>query len=727
MPRRKKSIYSLPKLKLKQKTIITVGTLVSFALGALSVVSLFSSSSYLAFWKQFLMSNFGWTAFFSPLVFALVGLVLQRVKWPFAQMNVLVGLITMMIALMGISGSVSLVAGGDLGLFISTELKNLITLPGALILLLAVFFIGLVVLLNASLEQIMSFFGKTASTAAGAGKSVVKVKGVFDRGPSFEGKNLDLKMSGIDDAAPTQKGKQPQKEQYKEPIMAETLIQNVAGQSRVWKYPPLSLLADKGGAPADRGDVKKNAAIIEKTLESFGIQARVSEVNGGPAVTQYALEIASGTKIAKIANLQHDIALALATRTGTVRIEAPIPGKSLVGIEVPNHSLEVVTLKSVLASDEMKKHKSRLAVTLGKDTASNPIVVDLDRMPHCLVAGTTGSGKSILMHQWVTSLIFRNSPEELKLILIDPKRVEMSQYNDIPHLLAPVIVDPEKILSALKWAMAEMDRRYRLFQSVGVRNIQSYNEMSGFQALPYIVIFIDELADLMMFAPVEVEDAITRLAQLARATGIHLVVATQRPSVDVITGLMKANIPSRIAFNVSSMIDSRVIIDGPGAEKLLGRGDMLFMPPDASKPVRIQGVLVTDPEINGVVKYLREQGVGPQYTAEVTETPIGKIGKGTGAGMGGSAGGDDDRDNLFEEAVRTVCQYDRASASLLQRRLKVGYARAARIIDELEAAGVIGAGDGAKPREVLVRNADEFLNGGRSSGGPPVGMEGGAY
>lgn len=724
MPRRKKTIYSLPKLKLKQKTVITVGTLVSFALGALSLVSLFSSSSYLAFWKQFLVSNLGWTAFFSPLVFILVGLVLQRVKWPFAQMNVLVGLVTMMIALSGLTGAISLSAGGDLGVFISTELKNLITLPGSLVLLLSVFFIGLVVLLNASLDQIMSFFGKTATTAANASKTVAKVKNVFDRTPSFEGKNLDLKMSGIDDA-PVQRGKQTQKEQYKEPIMAETLIQNVAGQSRVWKYPPLSLLSDKGGAPADRGDVKKNAAIIEKTLESFGIQARVAEVNGGPAVTQYALEIATGTKIAKIANLQHDIALALATRTGTVRIEAPIPGKSLVGIEVPNHSLEVVTLKSVLASDEMKKHKSRLAVTLGKDTASNPIVVDLDRMPHCLVAGTTGSGKSVLMHQWVTSLIFRNSPEELKLILIDPKRVEMSQYNEIPHLLAPVIVEPEKILSALKWAMGEMDRRYKLFQSVGVRNIQGYNEMSGFQALPYIVIFIDELADLMMFAPVEVEDAITRLAQLARATGIHLVVATQRPSVDVITGLMKANIPSRIAFNVSSMIDSRVIIDSPGAEKLLGRGDMLFMPPDASKPVRIQGVLVTDPEINGVTKFLKDIGIGPEYTAEVTETPIGKIGKGTGTGMGG--GGDSDKDPLFNEAVRTVCQYDRASASLLQRRLKVGYARAARIIDELEGAGVIGVGDGAKPREVLVRNADEFLTGGAPASGGPVGMEGGAY
>ena len=369
-----------------------------------------------------------------------------------------------------------------------------------------------------------------------------------------------------------------------------------------------------------------------------------------------------------------------------------------MGIEVPNRSLEIVGLKHVLA-DEMNKHKSKLAVALGRDTSSKPMIVDLDRMPHCLIAGTTGSGKSIMLNAIITSLLFRNSPDELKLILIDPKRVELTNYNGIPHLLTPVITEPEKILSSLKWAMAEMDRRYKLFQSAGVRNITGFNEMSGYVALPYIVIVIDELADLMMFAPVEIEDAITRIAQLARATGIHLVVATQRPSVDVITGLIKANIPCRIAFNVSSMIDSRVILDGPGAEKLLGRGDMLFLPPDASKPIRVQGVFVQDGEINNLIKYLKELGIAPQYTAEVTEMPINRVG-------GRDSG---DRDELFEEAVRTVCQYDRASASLLQRRLKVGYARAARIIDELEVAGVIGVGDGSKPRDVLVKNPDDYF------------------
>src|SRR3989338_2474588 len=303
----------------------------------------------------------------------------------------------------------------------------------------------------------------------------------------------------------------------------------------------------------------------------------------------------------------------------------------------------------------MAARKSKLAVALGRDTASSPMIVDIDRMPHALIAGTTGSGKSVLMNTIITTLLFRNSPQELKLILIDPKRVELTNYNGIPHLLTPVIIEPEKILSALKWSMAEMDRRYKLFQSVGVRNISGYNEMSGFQALPYIVIFVDELADLMMFAPVEVEDAVTRIAQLARATGIHLVVATQRPSVDVITCLIKANIPCRIAFNVSSMVDSRVIIDGPGAEKLLGKGDMLYVPPDASKPMRIQGVFVSDTEIRNLIGFLKRSGIEPEYTEEVITMPIGKTRGGQGL--------EGEKDELFEEAVRPVCQYDRASAS----------------------------------------------------------------
>lgn len=695
---RRKSAYSLPKLKLKQQTVHAVGTLIALGLAGLSTVSLVSDNPNLAFWKDFLLSSVGWTAIFTPLVFAVTGLVLQRVKWSVAQTNVLLGILTIMVALDGLTGLIVPDKAGDLGNTLWTQLAAFLTQVGAFFLLLCVLMIGVVVLFNTSLTQIFSLL-----STAGSFLKLRMWDPIFNRPePAFD-RRIPVRVSGVDDAIrPNIKPQATAAPAPQKSVVADELVQNMAGQNAVWKYPPLSLLSDKVGSSADRGDVKKQASTIEKTLESFGIAARVAEINGGPAVTQYALELSSGTKIAKIANLQHDIALALATPTGTVRVEAPIPGKSLVGIEVPNRSLEVVAIKPLLASEEMAKSKSKLSVVLGRDTASKPMIVDIARMPHCLIAGTTGSGKSACLNAFITSLLYRNSPDELKLILIDPKRVEMSGFNDIPHLLCPVITEPDKILSSLKWAMSEMDRRYKLFQSVGVRNIQGYNDMSGFQALPNIVIVIDELADLMMFAPVEVEDAITRLAQLARATGIHLVVATQRPSVDVITGLIKANIPCRIAFNVSSMVDSRVILDTPGAEKLLGRGDMLFMPPDASKPMRIQGSFVQDGEVNNMIKFIKEHSAGPQYTKEVTEMPIGKV--------GGKGGGDTgDRDDLFEEAVRTIVQYEKASASLLQRRLRVGYARAARLMDELEEAGIIGPGEGSKPRDVMIRNADEYF------------------
>lgn len=689
---RRRSIYRVPRLKLRQRTIVAVGSLVSLILAVLSTVALVTSSEVLSFWRDFLVSIFGWTSFFAPILFLVSGLVLSKLKWRFAQTNVLLGLILIVLSLVGLTGALSADRAGVIGLNLWRELSSFITGVGAIAILILIFLVGLVVFFNTSLNQIFSIFTWIFRIL----KNKIW-KPIFERQRTFEAKHIPIKVSGVDERQPPR----GTLTKDKDVVLSDTLVQNVAGASKVWKYPPLSLLSDKVGTQAERGDVKKNADIIEKTLDSFGIQAEVAEVNGGPAVTQYALRISAGTKISKIANLQHDLALALATPTGTVRIEAPIPGKSLVGIEVPNRSLEIVGLKNILASEEMTKFKSKLAVALGRDTSSKPVIVDLDRMPHVLIAGTTGSGKSVLINAFIGSLLFRNSPDEMKLILIDPKRVELTNYNGIPHLLTQVITEPEKILSALKWAMAEMDRRYKLFQSVGVRNITGYNEMSGFQALPYIVIIVDELADLMMFAPVEIEDAITRIAQLARATGIHLVVATQRPSVDVITGLIKANIPCRIAFNVSSMVDSRVILDGPGAEKLLGRGDMLFLPPDASKPIRIQGVLVQDSEIGNVIKYLKDSGVAPEYTAEVTEMPLGRWG-----GRGGNGG---EKDELFEDAVRTVCQYDRASASLLQRRLKVGYARAARILDELEEAGIVGPGEGSKPRDVLVRNAEEYF------------------
>jgi len=395
------------------------------------------------------------------------------------------------------------------------------------------------------------------------------------------------------------------------------------------------------------------------------------------------------------------LALSLAAPTGTIRIEAPIPGRSLVGIELPNRSPEFVSLKKMLMSDPMNENQSKLAVALGLDVAGKPIVSTISKMPHVLIAGQTGSGKSVCLNTFLATILFRASPQEVKFILVDPKRVELTSYNGIPHLLAPVIVEPEKVISALRWVMAEMDRRYKLFSEAGVRNLDGYNEMSGFQALPYILVVIDELADIMLFSPVEVEDSITRIAQMSRATGIHMILATQRPSVDIITGLIKANIPYRIAFAVASQVDSRVILDTQGAEKLLGRGDMLYLSADQAKPTRVQGAYVSDKEVNSLVGFLKNQGVTTQYTEEVTTMPR--------HGVNVVPGVDGNTDDLFKQAVEIVCQYDRASASLLQRRLSIGYARAARIIDQLEGAGVVSQAEGSKPREVLVQNAAEFL------------------
>ncbi len=487
----------------------------------------------------------------------------------------------------------------------------------------------------------------------------------------------------------------------------------------VWQNPPLSLLSDISGQKADRGDMQGNAAIIERTLKSFGITARVTEANPAPAVTQYALEIAEGTKVSKITSLSNDLALALAAPTGQIRIEAPIPGKKLVGIEIPNRGLETVGLKKMLTSYAMKNAKSKLTVALGLDVSANPVTADLAKMPHVLIAGSTGSGKSVCINTFIASLLFRASPSELRMIMVDPKRVELSLYNGIPHLLTPVIVENKAILSALHWATKEMEERYKKLAAAGVKDINSYNELAGFQAMPYIVIVIDELADIMMFAPVEVEDAVCRLAQMARAVGIHLVLSTQRPSVNVLTGLIKANIPTRIAFNVTSMIDSRVIIDAPGAEKLLGRGDMLYIPPEQNKPTRIQGAFVSEKEIKKLVDYLKAKVSNIDYVDEITKEEMPKF----KMGIGGTRIIDSGRDELFPEIARFIISSDKASVSSIQRRFGLGFARAARIVDQLQDAGIVGPGEKSKPREVLVKDPtvlEQLLNnnGGNTSSNP---------
>ncbi len=499
------------------------------------------------------------------------------------------------------------------------------------------------------------------------------------------------------------------KENNKHEESVEKPPQNIPLRNTIWEYPPLSLLIKPEGTDykPKAGNIEERKKTIERTLHSFGIKAKVAGYNVGPSVTQYALEVDRGVKTSKITNLQNDLALALASPNGQVRIEAPIPGKSLIGIEVPNLSQEIVYLQDMLVDKTYKKYleKSKLTIALGKDVGGNKVYYPLNKMPHLLIAGATGSGKSVMVHSIITTLLFSNSPDECKFILVDPKRVELLHYNDIPHLLTPVITETSVAVSSLRWVVEEMERRLQVLSNFGARNIDSYNEKSGFQALPYIVVVLDELADLMMTSSNEVEKYIVRIAQLSRATGIHLVLATQRPSTDIITGSIKANIPARIAFNVTSNVDSRVIIDSAGAEKLLGRGDMLFVSPESSKPKRVQGVFVQDEEISRLVNYLKASDLEPDYNTEILNTE-------TKSKEGGSFSGGGNKkwnDELLPEAVRIMVAEGKGSASFLQRRLSIGYARAARLIDELEELGVVSAPRGSKPREVLIDDPSEVL------------------
>ena len=468
---------------------------------------------------------------------------------------------------------------------------------------------------------------------------------------------------------------------------------------RDWELPPIDLLADAPESSAAQLDLSAKGRRIRETLAHFGIGVKVARIQEGPVVTQYALDVDPGIKLSRIEGLADNLALALSARS--IRIEAPIPGEPYVGVEIPNAAFDLVTLKEVLASRNFAEmsERSKLAFALGQDVAGQPFSADLSKMPHMLIAGATGSGKSVCVNGIIDSLLMNATPAEVKLILIDPKRVELAQYKGIPHLLTEVIVEPDKAVNALKWTVGTMESRYAEFASRGVRNIGGYNEAlrPGQPRMPYIVIVIDELADLMMVSAYEVEATITRIAQLARATGIHLIVATQRPSVQVITGLIKANIPSRIAFAMTSGVDSRTILDTTGAEDLLGRGDMLYQPIDAPRAVRLQGVLVTDPEIDALARHWRGQG-GPQYRPEITAPKR----DGKPGGRPGEEDEDDDADALLSQAVDIVRRSDKASASLLQRRLRIGYARAARILDQMEDRGIVGPADGSRFREVLV-------------------------
>jgi len=490
--------------------------------------------------------------------------------------------------------------------------------------------------------------------------------------------------------------------------------------------PPLSLLSKDSGK-SKSGDVKANANVIKRTLKNFNIDVEMDEVSIGPSVTRFAIKPAEGVRISKIVGLQNNLELALAA--SPIRIEAPIPGKSLVGIEVPNTQKATVGLASLLASAEYVDSPKPLLVALGRDITGVPRFANLAKMPHGLIAGTTGSGKSVTIHALITSLLFRNSPEQLRFIMVDPKRVELTLYNGIPHLLTPVIIEAKKAILSLKWAIKEMERRYDILQAERVRDITSYHDKvykpakaefikkgskdadrEGLpEPMPYIVIFIDELADLMSSYPRELEACIVRLAQMSRAVGIHLILSTQRPSVNVITGLIKANVPSRVALQVASQIDSRTILDQIGAEKLLGAGDMLFLSGELAKPIRLQSAYISEDELHKVVDYLKNQSEG----VDLDSIDLDNVGGNGSESAFGSMGGGDDEDDLFEEAKQAVIDAGKASTSYLQRKLRVGYSRAARLMDILEERGVIGPQDGSKPREILIGNdggseGDEF-------------------
>ena len=612
--------------------------------------------------------------------------------------------------------------GGAIGAIIALPLIRLLGEIGAIILnsavaiVLLAFMLGIkpteiVVGVSESLKEKVKHKNEDIKTDMNNKKGVKKNKEIKNKEEKIEDqitinipdyveeKNENIKNNKLKQEEENNLFKQEIEKKEEKTKEVLTLEHAITIEDEHYEFPPIDIL-EKGEKQVLKGgkkSVTETASKLQKTLYSFGVSAKVEKVSVGPAITRYELRPAEGVRVSKIAKLADDIALNLAAET--IRIEAPIPGKQAVGIEVPNKENEIVHLRDIIDSDEFKNSKSKLTMALGKNVAGEVVVTDIAKMPHVLIAGSTGSGKSVCINTLITSIIYKAKPSEVKLVMIDPKVVELSVYNGIPHLLIPVVTDPKKAAGALAWAVQEMVNRYSLFAQKGVRDIKGYNaeleKEEGGEKLPQIVIIIDELADLMMVAPNDVEDAICRLAQMARAAGMHLVIATQRPSVDVITGIIKANIPSRIAFAVSSGVDSRTILDMVGAEKLLGKGDMLFAPIGISKPIRVQGAFVSDKEVEGIVEYIKVKDNETSYREDIIKE-IENNSKSL------ENDPDDDTDPLLMEVIDTVVDLGQASTSFIQRRFKVGYARAGRIIDQMEQRGIISGYEGSKPRQVLI-------------------------
>lgn len=696
------------KFGLAPETRRTVIALFWFLAGVISILSLFGVAGRVGVWLEpRLFLGFGFGAYVLPFVVALVAVSrLDPDRFPFSRGRYL-GLLLAIVSGLGLlhipaspEESLTLADGGGgggyVGWVVSYWLRAAVGGPTMVLALVVLFAAGLMLVINRTPGQF--FVWARERRAARAQERLTEAA----REPAEPVEEIP---AGVEEPEVSDGGEESEPVSDLPVFSARALDgvrirgnrQQAAGNRAVrfppYEPPPLTLLSDATTRPVST-DIKATQQVIQRTLETFDIAVEMDAVSVGPTVTQYTLKPSDGVKISKIVALHNDLALALAAHP--IRIEAPIPGKGLVGIEVPNKAVSIVRLREVLSSEPFKKSPSPLTFSLGKDVAGEPLTEDLARMPHLLIAGATGSGKSVLVHGLLMSLLYRNSPATLRLLLVDPKRVELPLYNGISHLLSPVIIEPEKTINALRWAVAEMDRRYELLSAARKRDLAGYNVgKRPEEALPNIVIVVDELADIMARHAREVENAVIRLAQIARAVGIHLVLATQRPSVDVITGLIKANITSRVAFKVASAVDSRTILDAAGAEKLLGSGDMLYLASDHTKPRRIQGAYVSEEEVKRVVRFLTAKGA-VAYDESITASQ-------PDFSEGAFDNGDEEVDDtLFREARRVVIEAERASTSLLQRRLRIGYARAARIMDMLEERGIIGPPDGARPREVLV-------------------------
>lgn len=708
------------------------GAIGLFLLAALLIITWFQAGGPAIDWlqKEIGLKLFGYANFVLPFILIYLGLAIFRDENNRLPAYVYVASLVLLILFAGFFNvlikSDAAFSGGVVGKLINSGVLKLVVPNLALIIYVVLILINIFLLSRLTLKDILAWFKHTNSgndakdefkTARNEASGQIK--------PDFEIKaTVPTSRLGKDDEDDDLKSRGPVGALINKSSDAVTpeATALVSFQDPNWKTPPISLLGKKQN-PADAGDVKKNAQIIQDTLHDFGIDVEMTGASIGPKVTQYSLMPDSGVKLSKIAALETNLALNLAAQS--LRIEAPIPGKKAVGIEVPNVKSADVRLRGILTSSAWASASEKMTFAVGRDTAGQAVVCDLSDLPHTLIAGQTGSGKSVMINTLLVSLLYHNSPSDLKLILVDPKQVEMAPYEDIPHLLTPVITEPEKTLSALKWAAGEMERRYKLLAKCRKKDIKSYNEWINQQnqdrevaeietaledealeregAMPYIVIVIDEMSDLMMAAGRDVESLIVRIAQKARAVGIHLVLATQRPSVNVVTGLIKANVPARFAFTTASQVDSKTILDRAGAEKLLGKGDMLMLTARMSKPKRVQGAWVSDDEVMKVTDYLRSQ-LAPQYDDAVVAQEVHLNGR--GGVVDDFAGADDD---LIRQAVEVIINHRRASTSFLQQRLRIGYNRAARLMTELEDRGIIGPQDGAKPREILVSSVDDLI------------------